>query len=59
MFETQSAGLYKNSANSPSRNFSITYNEDAAHKNENPGKMLDEQRRKVFFQKKTEMLANF
>ena len=25
-FETQSAGLYKNSANSPSRNFSITYN---------------------------------
>lgn len=60
MNETHSAGLSKHgSPNSPSRNFSITYNEEAFNKNESPGKMLDEQRRKIFFQKKTEMLSNF
>lgn len=44
---------------SPSKNFSITYNEDAVNRGESPGKMLDEQRRKVFYQKKAEMLKNF
>ena len=38
------------------RNFSQTMNED---RGESPGKMLDEQRRKVFYQKKNEMLKNF
>jgi len=54
-YETHSAGLKKDSPNSPSKNFSITYNEDANNNNnrsESPGKMLDEQRRKVFYQKK-------
>jgi hypothetical protein len=50
--------LNKQNPNSPSKNFSITYNEDS-NRNESPGKMLDEQRRKVFYQKKAEMLSNF
>jgi hypothetical protein len=41
------------------RNFSTTLNEEGIIRGESPGKMLDEQRRKVFYQKKTEMLKNF
>ena len=33
------------------RNFSQTMNEDG-NRGQSPGKMLDEQRRKIFFQKK-------
>lgn len=46
----------KSAAGSPGRNYSINYQED---KTESPGKMLDEQRKKVFYQKKAEMLSNF
>jgi len=47
-----------NNPNSPLKNFSITYNEDT-NRSDSPGKMLDEQRKKVFYQKKAEMLKNF
>ena len=40
-------------------NFTMTLNEEGNNRNESPGKMLDEQRRKVFYQKKAEMLQNF
>lgn len=33
--------------------------EEGGLRNESPGKMLDEQRKKVFYQKKAEMLKNF
>mgnify|MGYP006905813124 CR=1 FL=1 len=42
------------------RNFSTTLMiEEGGLRNESPGKMLDEQRKKVFYQKKAEMLKNF
>jgi hypothetical protein len=52
-------GIKKDGPNSPSKNFSITYNEDGMNRSDSPGKMLDEQRRKVFYQKKAEMLKSF
>ena len=56
-YESHTANMgNKSAAGSPGRNYSITYNED---RNESPGKMLDEQRRKVFQAKKAEMLSNF
>jgi hypothetical protein len=60
-YETHTAALHKQSGsnNSPTKNFSITYNEEGGHQGESPGKMLEEQRKKVFYQKKAEMLANF
>ncbi len=51
--------MKKDNSNSPTKNFSITYNEDGNNRGESPGKMLDEQRRKVFYQKKAEMLKTF
>ena len=39
------------SPTSPRRNFGQTMNEDG-NRGDSPGKMLDEQRRKVFYQKK-------
>lgn len=41
------------------RNFSVVMNEEGGNRGESPGKMLDEQRKKVFYQKKAEMLKNF
>lgn len=41
------------------RTFSNTMILEDGRGNESPGKMLDEQRKKVFFQKKAEMLKNF
>lgn len=61
-YETLGSGMSNKPSNNPSspgRNFSITYNEEGLNKNESPGKMLDEQRKKVFYQKKAEMLKNF
>jgi hypothetical protein len=60
-YETHTAALHKQngSNNSPSKNFSITYNEEGGSQGDSPGKMLEEQRKKVFYQKKAEMLANF
>lgn len=52
--------MKNNIAISPSKGFSITYHEDGANRNnDSPGKMLDEQRKKIFYQKKAEMLKNF
>ena len=46
------------SPTSPRKNFGQTMNEDG-NRGDSPGKMLDEQRRKVFYQKKAQMLKNF
>ena len=59
-YENHTANLQKqNSTHSPSKNFTITHNEDHVNRNDSPGKMLEEQRKKVFYQKKAEMLSNF
>lgn len=41
------------------KNFSSTLMPEEGRGSESPGKMLDEQRKKVFYQKKAEMLKNF
>ncbi len=52
----------KNSSTSPLNNaakqkvFSTVYHNEETG---SPGKMIDEQRKKVFYQKKAEMLKNF
>lgn len=41
------------------KNFSSTLMPEESRNSESPGKMLDEQRKKIFYQKKAEMLKNF
>ena len=41
------------------KNFSTTYREDENGGGHSPGKMIDEQRKKAFMQRKNEMLKNF
>ena len=56
-------GLNAKSSSSPmnntnKRSFAIAY-DNTGDGNQSPGKVIDEQRKKAFFQRKTEMLSNF